>query len=95
MQCVGTLAKSLGWRWQAHAERLIKPMKLTGLSDNLVQAFKVSYIHTAILLLTHHLSSCQVYVLLGYWQIDFAERTSDEAQGSIKHFWLQFIHAKG
>ena len=42
VQCVGVLAKSLGWRWQVHAERLIKPMKLTGLSDNLVQAYKVN-----------------------------------------------------
>ena len=42
MQCVGVLAKSLGWRWQMHAERLIKPMKLTGLSEHLVQAYKVT-----------------------------------------------------
>jgi hypothetical protein len=51
MQCVGVLSKSLGWRWQVHAERLIKPMKLTGLSEHLVQAYKVpptspQYAHT-------------------------------------------------
>jgi len=43
VQCVGVLAKSLGWRWQVHAERLIKPMKLTGLSEHLVQAYKVLF----------------------------------------------------
>ena len=42
-QCAGVLAKALGYRWQEHAERLIKPMKLTGLSEQLIQAYKVSF----------------------------------------------------
>ena len=37
-QVVGALARALGQPWQQYAERLLEPMALTGLSEELVDA---------------------------------------------------------
>ena len=39
LQVVGALARALGQPWKEYAERLLEPMALTGLSQELVDAF--------------------------------------------------------
>ena len=39
VQVVGALAQALGQPWKEHAERLLEPMALTGLCQELVDSF--------------------------------------------------------
>jgi hypothetical protein len=45
LQCAGVLARALRGAWRPHMRGLVEPMIMTGLTDALVRALRVSLRH--------------------------------------------------